>query len=426
MKVSERLYLRIYFAMLAALVVAAVIITFAWRHSFEGGFLRTQFASLAAEIAGELLPSEQSSLEQTRRTLERWRHRGQVSLALYGRNRALIAAAGETVPRLPAEQESSGWLHGQRGPPAMALRLDDGRWLVARHDRPGRSRPMGFLFSMVLIALVLGIMAYPLARRLTKRLENLQTSVESLGAGNLAVRVPVQGHDEVAALARSFNQAAGQIESLVQSQKSLLANASHELRSPLVRLRMTAEAFSVQADPALRDNIRQDIRELDRLIDEILLASRLDSNTGHLSDFEDVDLTALVAEECARAGVPLDAVATNIRGDPTLLRRLVRNLLDNALRYAGQAGTDAQVTRSEKATRISIRDRGAGIPDSERSRIFQPFYRIPGASDRTHGAGLGLALVKQIAELHGGSVLCISRPDGGTAFEVSFPPNPHP
>src|SRR5262249_3231810 len=152
------------------------------------------------------------------------------------------------------------------------IHLADGRWLVARVSRGHRHGGVGVFFVFPLIALAVGVGAYPVVRRLTGRLERLQTGVESLGAGDLSARVKVEGHDEIGRLAGSFNRAADRIEELVGAHKSLLANASHELRTPLTRIRMAVELMKESADPKRKRDLEHDIAELDALIDEILLA----------------------------------------------------------------------------------------------------------------------------------------------------------
>ena len=141
-------------------------------------------------------------------------------------------------------------------------------------------------------------MALPFVRQITKRLERLQRGVESLGAGDLSARVAVEGTDEVARLASSFNRAAGRIEQLVKANKALLANASHELRTPLARIRLAVELVKESVDPKRRAGLEQDIAELDWLVDEILLASRLDAVTDAI-ETQEIDLLALAAEESA-------------------------------------------------------------------------------------------------------------------------------
>lgn len=280
---------------------------------------------------------------------------------------------------------------------------------------------LGFIVLLVVIALVVAAGAYPVVRRLTGRLERLQRSVETWGEGQLALRVAVEGEDEVARLAASFNHSAARIEALVAAQKSLLANASHELRSPLARIHMAAELMAGDATPSMRAELRRNVAELDQLIDEILLASRLDAVGAALPCPEEVDLTGILAEECARVGAALEAGMHNVRGDARLLRRMVRNLLENAVRYG--AGSPVAVRLAEDgaaALRLDVCDGGPGIPAAERQRIFEPFYRIPGASEAAGGVGLGLSLVRQIARHHGGDVQCMPSEAGG-CLRVTLP-----
>jgi DNA-binding response OmpR family regulator/HAMP domain-containing protein len=160
--------------------------------------------------------------------------------------------------------------------------------------RPWFGGPQGLLWIMGIAALAVAIGTWPIVRRLTQRLENLRQGVERWGDGDLSTRVNATGKDEVAFLARRFNDAAERVQTLVQTHKSLLANASHELRSPLTRIRMGLELMGSQPTPAFRDEISRNIAELDQLIDEILLASRLDAKETDMGTVESVDLTGLV------------------------------------------------------------------------------------------------------------------------------------
>ncbi|MDM0107307.1 ATP-binding protein [Variovorax sp. J22R24] len=313
--------------------------------------------------------------------------------------------------------------------------LNDGRALslqVAPRERPpgGGMAPwrtpfgLGWMVALVGVAVALGV--YPIVRRLTKRLETLQRGVQRWGEGDLSVRVAEEGQDEVADLSNGFNAAAARIEELVRSHKSLLANASHELRSPLTRIRMGLELMGDRPSPGAREEISRNIGELDQLIDEILLASRLDAKEADMGTVETVDLTGLAAEECARVDADLEVrEGTNndtltVRGVPRLLRRAIRNLLENARRY-GAGETSVEIGSRAGQAEIRVNDRGPGVPAALRERIFEPFYRLPGASERNGGVGLGLALVKSITERHGGSVRCEDRPGGGASFVITLP-----
>ncbi|WP_208511207.1 ATP-binding protein, partial [Variovorax paradoxus] len=268
---------------------------------------------------------------------------------------------------------------------------------------------LGWMIALVGVAVALGV--YPIVRRLTKRLETLQRGVQRWGEGDLSVRVTEEGQDEVADLSKRFNASAVRIEQLVRSHKSLLANASHELRSPLTRIRMSLELMGDQPSPAARAEISRNIAELDQLIDEILLASRLDASEADMGTIEAVDLTGLAAEECARVDAELDLVAgtdnaaLTVPGVSRLLRRVIRNLLENARRY-GAGEISVELGSADGQATVRVNDRGPGVPAALRERIFEPFYRLPGASERNGGVGLGLALVKSITERHGGTVRC--------------------
>jgi signal transduction histidine kinase len=309
--------------------------------------------------------------------------------------------------------------------PAYALKLADGRWLVVRRSVRSLHRPVGPGGAFALLALAVAAGTYPIVRRLTRRLERLQQSVERLGGGDLTARVAVEGRDEVARLALSFNEAAARIEQLVQAHRGLLANASHELRSPLARVRMGVELMQSGNRPEIAQEIARDIAELDALIDEILLMSRLDAQASDAlsarSRFEPIDLTAIVVEESVRAKAEFSGAALLVPGDARLLRRLVRNLLDNARRYGGQAPVEVALARSEREAILSVNDRGPGVAAEERERIFEPFYRARGAAETAGGVGLGLALVRSIVQQHAGTVQCLPREGGGSVFRVTLP-----
>ena len=284
--------------------------------------------------------------------------------------------------------------------------------------------PGGLLWMLGIVALAVAIGSYPIIRRLTQRLDDLRMGVERWGEGDLSVRIKESGSDELAFLAQRFNYSAERVETLLKSHKSLLANASHELRSPLARIRMGLELMEPQTSPAFQDEIRRNIAELDQLIDEILLASRLDAKETDIGTLESVDLTGLAAEECARAGAELvpstDERPLVVPGVVKLLRRAMRNLLENARRYSDGPVT-VELTREGGNAAVRVRDRGPGVPPSERERIFEPFYRLAGASERFGGVGLGLALVRSITQRHHGAVHCEDQAGGGACFVLRVP-----
>ena len=303
--------------------------------------------------------------------------------------------------------------------------------LLPRPKRPLGPNPwdkpnfgLGFGWMLIVVGAAVALGAYPIMRRLTLRLEALQRGVERWGAGDLSARVKTEGRDEVAFLAERFNHAAERIETLMDSHKSLLANASHELRSPLARIRMGLELMGSGTTPTVRDEISRNIAELDQLIDEILLSSRLDARESDMGTIEQVDLTGLAAEECARSGAELVEVnqgrAIVADGVARLLRRAFRNLLENARRY-GDGLVTVEVKREGSQAVVRVSDQGPGVPPAERERIFEPFYRLQGVSERDGGVGLGLALVRSIATRHNGSVRCEGNSNGGATFVFNLP-----
>jgi signal transduction histidine kinase len=468
----KSLYLRIWLTVLAALSLFAL--ASGWLVQRHMAQERERFEAAAhsraeawADLLERSLPPATAPPEQQAAALTEWSQRLRLPLALDD-------AAGQRigVSESWARREAEGAPIARRGLP---VRLDDGRTLwIARFagmrrpggptgDRPGFGREGppprpwwdwprmsglpglpwlgGFSEGAVVLALVVLLFlavaagAWPVVRRLTRRLEALKQGMEAFGAGALHQRVAEDGRDEVAAVAASFNRAAARVETLVRSHQSLLGNASHELRSPLTRLKMAVSMLE-DAAPTQRERLRQEIHtniaELDALVEEVLLASKLDAAQDVLQR-EPVDLLALAAEEAARVqataeseggGKPGGEAAGQVivRGDERLLRRAVRNLFENARRYGGDdVLIVVRAAASPGDAEIRVCDRGPGVPEAWRERIFEPFLRLPGHAEHEGGVGLGLSLVRQIATRHGGQVRCEPREGGGSCFTLTLP-----
>lgn len=353
-------------------------------------------------------------------------------------------------PWLPTDESSPSPDDQASDGPEFLVHMDDGQELFIQLPRlPVRSPfgrgPEGFVWLLVVVGLAAALASYPIIKRLTRRLGILQRTVERFGEGNLGARAQLTGDDEVGKLAQRFNWAAARIETLLATHKTLLANASHELRTPLARLRMGLELM--RGDPNgthAADNaaeIQRNIDELDQLIGEILLASRLDAQVADMGTVEQLDLIGLVAEECARSDARLQVASPHataaqdgelasgfgsvdqpmtVQGVDKLLRRVVRNLLENARRYSpGEPLVTLSIDGRWAVLQVS--DRGPGVPADQRERIFEPFYRLPGASESSGGVGLGLALVQSIVARMGGTVRCEDNPGGGARFVVRLP-----
>lgn len=415
----RRLYLQIYVAFVASFLVLAMVASLAWWWLVP----REDFGlDAVAAVVQDALPGPGARAQEVRTELERLAERLGVSLALDDASGRRVASVGEPLPPIEPSWPQSRVLRSRGRGLTVALKLPDGRWLVARHERHGHA--LAAVTAMMLAAVAVAIGAFPLVRRLTRRLERLQARVDDLGEGDLSARVEVEGRDEIGKLAERFNRAAGRIERLVESQRMLLAGASHELRSPLTRIRMAVELLGPKVPEGLRERVERDVEELDKLIGELILASRIEARQAIASD-ETVDVLALAAEEGARFGASVTGDPAMIRGDGSLVRRLLRNLLENARRHApdGPVEIEVRLPDGESSGRALLRvlDRGSGIPAEERERIFEPFRKLGGSQKSPDGGlGLGLALVQRIAALHGGTARCRPREGGGAIFEVEL------
>ena len=411
----RRLYHKIYLVFLASLLTVLLIVGLFWRLG-QSDSPYGHVLELAGELAMALLPPADAPPRAQQQAVERLSQRLHADIGLFDASLAPIAAAGRPVPRPERTNSGVGWLRGE-GPPAWSFRLPDRRWIVARGPARIPNPISGAVIFLFFMAVAIAVFAYPVVRCLTKRIERLQAGVETLGAGNLATRVAIGGRDEVARLAASFNRAAARIEELVGAHRLLLANASHELRTPLSRLRLGIELHGDKPNAATKAEFERDIAELDDLIEEILLASRLDV-TATPPTMEHLDLLALVAEECAHYDdCTLDGAPISLCGDRRLLRRLVRNLLENAASH-GKPPVRVELRRVGADAVLRVTDSGCGIPEAERERIFLPFFQLAG--DRK-GTGLGLSLVRQIARLHGGEAVATSQPDAPCCFLIKIP-----
>lgn len=415
-----RLYVKIYLTVILTLGAVAVASGIYWSTAIDREEIG--WAQRRDRFVAEMLPTGEDPV-MTQAIVERFAKAFNADIALYSPDRRLLAAAGEALPPPPPggfdDDEGDGWFGGRQHRRPFVIDIGDGRTLVAQLDAPWDGPKRGALGYLVLIAGVIAFAAYPFVRQLTRRLESLRAGVEAFGKGDLVARVPVEGRDEVAAVAKSFNAAAERIERLVGAHRALLANASHELRSPVTRLRMAMDLYETPQSGPAREEMLRNLGEIDELVDEILLASRLDHVKG-LERPERLDLFALVTEECARHGVEAIGAPADVTGDARLLTRLVRNLVVNALRH-GRPPVDVEVREDRKRVRLSVRDHGDGLPKGEETRVFEPFYRPAGRSEAAGGWGLGLALVRQIAEHHGGSVWVEPAAGGGARFVVDLP-----
>jgi two-component system sensor histidine kinase CpxA len=301
------------------------------------------------------------------------------------------------------------------------------------HDAPSAQ-----LLRLLAVLITAGAVCYPLARYVARPLASLRAATQELAGGNLAVRVaPAVGRrrDELADLARDFDRMAERIEALMTSERRLLGDISHELRSPLARLHVALGLARQQAGDDQRplDRIEREAERLNALIGQLLMLARLESGAMEPAR-ESVDLAAIVRDVAEDADFEVRSRGRAVRvtatcecvaiGAPDLLRSAVENIVRNAVRHTRE-GTAVEVSMRAGAPRhvvITVRDHGSGVPDDLLPHIFHPFYRVGDARDRhSGGVGLGLTIADRTIRLHGGTVRADNAPDGGLVVELRIP-----
>ncbi|GGG81995.1 ATP-binding protein [Edaphobacter dinghuensis] len=300
--------------------------------------------------------------------------------------------------------------------------------------------PMVVLLRAGLALFVSGIVCYFLTRYLTKPILRLRSAAQEIAAGQLSVRADTVlelRRDEFGDLVRDFNRMASKTENLISTQRQLLNDVSHELRSPLARINVALDLLRRRSgeDPAL-DRMESDVQRLNEMIGRLLTVARLEA-ASTLQNSVQVNLSGLVSSiagdaefEAQQRGCHVDIVQEAnlaVMGDPSLLRSAIENVLRNAVRFTA-AGTAVEVNLRENTASenheaiIVVRDHGPGVPETELTQIFKPFYRLdnPGDANST-GAGLGLAIAKRIVRFHGGTIRAVNDPGGGLSVEMILP-----
>jgi signal transduction histidine kinase len=286
-------------------------------------------------------------------------------------------------------------------------------------------------FAVPALTAAIGAITWLVAGRALRPVRAITVRTQAISASNLSDRVPVpQAHDEVHELAATMNDMLARLDASHQQQRQFVADASHELRSPVAASRVQLEVGLANPDQtdwtATATAVLAEQRHLGRLVDDLLALGRLDE--GGVGSTADVDLDDVVGRESVRSQpVPIVVVEcqpVRLVGNEQLLTRLVRNLIDNA---ASHTATDVHVAlrRNGVSATLDVDDNGPGVPPADRDRIFQRFTRIDEARGRTDGgAGLGLAIAREVARAHGGDVRCDESPRGGARFTVTLPVPP--
>jgi two-component system osmolarity sensor histidine kinase EnvZ len=330
---------------------------------------------------------------------------------------ALSARTGEAI-RIKVTQWEQAWFWAEIHTGEKLIRIGFPR------EHLGMQMPLALLLVLAATIALTLITAIILARRITRPLERLSQAARHVGLGNIPETLPESGPEELAGLARAFNLMALQVRELLANRTTLLAGISHDLRTPLARMRLAVEMLPGDADPKLIARLQHDLEEMNRLIGEFIELSRgLEKETPQATDLS--QLLRELAHDASQGGemVECRATASCLRPlGPMALRRIVANLLGNAVRYgAGQPVTIA-LTCDEEAAVIRVLDRGPGIPPEQAENVFRPFYRLEASrSTTTGGSGLGLAIARQLADANGWKIELLPREGGGTEARLTLP-----
>ncbi len=398
-------------------------------------------------FGGEVIADAQRALESKATTAAAlWQEGGMMATARWlrsqpdGQRLQLLDENGAPVlrqhlprhPRMP-QVITPGVHPAGRGRVILAAALphvEPPAFLVQELE-PGQLPLTPWWLRLLIAAAVTGLVSYGLAALLTRRLRRLRRAAQALAAGDLSVRVGRSGGDEVEALARDFDQMTDHLRDLLDTQKRLLRDVSHELRSPLARLRIALELAERNRELSL-DRIGKEADELEALIADVLSVARLESGQSAL-ERRDVALHELLqqvvtdadfeAQARERSVELVTAEAITVMGDPVLLRSAIENVVRNAVRHtASQSAVNVELRIENGVAVITVRDHGSGVTPKEIGRMFEPFARVGEARERAGGGyGLGLAITGRAVQAHSGSVSAENHPDGGLLVTIRLP-----
>jgi signal transduction histidine kinase len=280
----------------------------------------------------------------------------------------------------------------------------------------------------LLLFLVTGVVctAYAFQKRLLRPVRLLDDGVDRLSKGDLNVEVPVLTRDEFGVLTDAFNKMVGRVRQMVQARDQLLLDVSHELRSPLTRLKV---ALALLPDDENRSGMVGDLNEMEAMIAELLEMERLRDGRGIRRETHDLVSVVHEVADNYRKGPPGITIVAPFREvwleiDEDKIKTVLRNLLDNAVKFglADSRAVEIDMKQDENMVTLRICDDGPGIPHADIANLFEPFYRVDRSrSKKTGGYGLGLSICKRIMEAHGGSIAVTNNAGRGASFLLSFP-----
>ncbi len=324
------------------------------------------------------------------------------------------------------------WRTRENGHYVRAHRSEDGEYWIVATGLPGRPDIWTYLPYYFLVLGATIVLCWLASVGVVSPIRRIAASIALFGQGNLSVRVHTGRRDEIGQLGRSFNQMAERLQRLIESERRLLGDISHELRSPLARLKFAVKLARTSADSKMAlDRIERDIDRISALVADILEITYIESEpAGQTAEIARVeDIVDEVVCDCAMEAEFRDCrIAVNgrldgqVKGNRELLRRAVENVLRNGIRYSPEHSTiDVSIAEDSRAAVVSIRDYGPGVPEEALAKIFDPFFRVDEARDATSGgSGLGLSIAKQAVQLHHGTIVAESA-SPGLRVKISIP-----
>ncbi len=450
------LFLKIFLWFWATMVLIGLALIVIW--SLQPEIVVTRWRGATGEAVSMYAQMAAEEMDRYGATaldnyFQRLRTAAQIRAAMFDDKGQVIAGrASETARQMAAHVAQSGdrefIISGTEAYAAQRALGPSGRnyVFVAEMQRGGpygafRPGARTQIMRLAIAVLISGLICYALAFYLTRPILRLRTASHQLAAGNLAARAGpevARRRDELGDLVRDFNRMADRIEALVTSQRQLISDISHELRSPLARLNvalgLARQRAGADAGPVL-DRMEREAERLNEMIGRLLTLARIQTAQEPPEKLP-VDLQELVAEVAADAAFEAQEHRCTVRvvsaepcstlGSPELLRSAVENVVRNAIRYTAP-GTAVELTLAaphdgSNWAEITVRDHGPGVPASELRNVFRPFYRVTGARERqTGGVGLGLAITERAVNLHGGSVQAANAAQGGLEVKIRVP-----
>jgi signal transduction histidine kinase len=279
------------------------------------------------------------------------------------------------------------------------------------------------ILPLIIIFSILALLLYISLRWIFGPIKKLSEGVEKISSGDLESRIIVKGNDELENLAVSINEMSANISEMLKAKETLLIDVSHELRSPLTRIKLANEFVE---EEKVRKNIREDVIEMESMISGLLETYRTE-NSGLKPILKNTDVVLLLKNLISKFSyekidLKSDFEKRELQIDPDKIEVALRNIIDNAVKYSDNKPVEISVSEYENAdTLISVKDHGRGIEQEEINKIFEPFYRVDKSRDKKiSGYGLGLSIVKKILDMHKAKTEIISKPGEGTDFRITF------